>query len=65
MKGGVVGEMALAQLARAASPPSLAWLTVVSVVAPLALMILLIGLAVIKGPRPRPDEPERDEPPSA
>jgi hypothetical protein len=60
-----MGEGALARVASAAGAPSLAWLTVASVVAPLALMIVLIGLAAVRGPRPRRDEPERDEPPSA
>ena len=61
-----MGEMALLHHAITASPPSLAWLTVVSVIAPLALMILLIGLAVVKGPGPRRNEAERpDDPPHA
>jgi hypothetical protein len=43
-----------------ATPPGaspLAWLTVVSAIAPLALMVLLIGLAIVKGPHPRRHEP--------
>jgi hypothetical protein len=56
-----MGEGALARVASAAGAPSLAWLTVVSVVAPLALMIVLIGLAVVRGPRRRPDDPQRDD----